>query len=244
MVETERDAMWGGAVSLGCIAFFCIEGDTAQDVWPLKPPSPLDLDWLKISDGKKEVWRIANPLRPESVFSPLASEQVAMLAPVLLEPDMAGGFRELWNEHPYQRAAAIMGDLMGIECTRRTVLHFLSFIGHVEGDYARALVNRDPKAMLLLGVWYAKVCRYQQWWTMRRSVLEGQAIALYLEQNHRDLVDGPGKHMHDFVRRGSGLARGWGWRDFAREAGLGGVGAKEGMCRRAGYTVFQGGDFI
>lgn len=238
------DAMWGAAVCLGCIAFFCIDGDTPTDVWPLKSPGPLDLDWLKISDGKKEVWRVANPLGPESAYRSLAAEQISLLAPALLsEPVVPEGWRALWGAHPYKRAASVMGELMGMEMTRRTVLHFLSFIAHVEGDFARLLGEREPKAMLLLGVWYAKVCRYRQWWTMRRAVLEGQAIAIYLEREHGELVEGPGRHLWDFVRRGTGLERGWGWRDFAREAGLGTTGQeKESMCQRAGFGMFRTGD--
>ncbi|ETN43810.1 uncharacterized protein HMPREF1541_11134 [Cyphellophora europaea CBS 101466] len=231
MNSDERDALWGSAVMLGCIAFFCIEGETPQEVWPLKPPGPLDLDWLKISDGKKEVWRVANPLRPDSCFSSLADEQVAMVASALGEAPIMEGFKELWDMHPYKRAAGVIGELMSLEVTRRTFLHFLTFIAYVEGDFGRALGQRDPKALLLLGMWYAKVARYKQWWPLRRAVLEGQAIALYLEQNHPEFVQGPARHMHDFVRRGTGLEKDWGWRDFAREAGMGNIGDVVGTCR-------------
>lgn len=213
--------MWGGAISLGCIAFFCVEGQTPHDVWPLKPPGPLDLDWLKISDGKKEVWRVCNPLRQESVFSPLYREQVQVLVPHEPEHSLPEGFRELWDEEPYSLAARVVGSVLHVECTRQTILQFLAFIAQVQGPFLNALVDRDPKAMLLLGVWYAKLCPYAAWWTMRRAVLESQAICLYLEKNHRELVEGRGRHLYQFVRTQCGLDRGWGWRDFAREAGMG-----------------------
>lgn len=239
MTNTERDAMWGAAVSLGCIAFFCIEGDQPQQVWPLKPPGPLDLDWLKISDGKKEVWRVANPLRPESCFAELAKEQWGLLAHPREEPPLPEGFKELWDEEPYQRSAGVVGQVLHVECNRQTVLLFLGFISRMESEFLKALVERDPKAMLLLGVWYAKLCPYRQWWTMRRAVLESQAICIYLEQNHPELVSGVGKHLYEFVRTESGLAKGWGWRDFAREAGFGGVLGKEAMCQwRQNLPVF------
>lgn len=244
MSESARDAMWAGAIALGCIAFFCVEGDSPLDVWPLKPPGPLDLDWLKISDGKKEIFRACDPLRPESCFASLVSEQMRLLAPVISDPTLPEGFRELWGEHPYQRQAILVGQLMPLECTRKNVLSFLSFITHIEGDFAQALVQRDAKAMLLLGVWYAKMCRYRQWWTMRRVVLEGQAVVMYLQQHHQGFVQGVGKHLYGFVRSGTGLEKGWEWRDFAREAGLAHISGKEGMCWRAEYVLGQSGDFV
>ena len=232
--------MWGAAVSLGCIAFFCVEGDTPQQVWPLKPAGLLDLDWLKISDGKKEVWRVANPLRSESVFSQAAHEQVELLAPLIQEPPLPEGFKELWSQAPYKLPASVMGQVMPIECNRKTIINFLSFIAHVEGAFLNALVARDPKAMLLLGVWYAKVCRYKQWWTLRRAVLESQSICLYLKQHHGELVENEGRHMFEFVQTESGLNRGWEWRDFAREAGLAGVIGKEGLCQRVEGLIYAG----
>jgi hypothetical protein len=234
--------MWGGAVALGCSSFFMVEGDQPEAVWPLKPSGSLDLDWLKLSDGKKEIWRVADPLRPESCFASLALEQVHMLHPHIEEPDLPEGFRELWGDEPYRHAACTLGPLMPIECTRRTILHFLAFIASARGGFMDALVQRDPKAMLLLGVWYAKMCAYRQWWTMKRSVLESQAIVLYLEKNHPELAQGPGKHMADFIRRNSGLQNGWSWRDFAREAGMASVISSEEigeLCRKGGKPWFS-----
>lgn len=242
MTSSESDAMWGGAVCLGCIAFCCIEADEPRDVWPLKPPGPLDLDWLKISDGKKEVWRVANPLREGSSFRPLAQEQVNMLAGPVHDPELPEGFKELWDYPLYQGCAKIVGQLMHIKCDRSSILLFLGFISRVEQNFMKALVDRDPRAMLLLGVWYAKLCPYRSWWTMRRAVLESQAICLYLEQNHPDFVSGIGKHLVTFVRSESGFDRGWTWRDFAREAGFAGELDQEGMCHwREGHPIFVGG---
>jgi hypothetical protein len=242
MTSSEADAMWAGALSLGCIAFYCVEGDLPQDVWPLKPAGPLDLDWLKISDGKKEVWRVANPLRADSCFAPLAAEQTRLLAPNPDPPELPEGFKELWDFPLYEKPAALVGQLMHIKCDRSTVLLFLGMISRMEPQFLIALTQRDPKAMLLLSVWYAKLCPYRSWWTMRRAVLESQAICVYLEQHHPDLVHGVGKHLFAFVKSESGLDRGWGWRDFAREAGFAGALGKEGYCEwRESHPIFVGG---
>ncbi|PGH32776.1 hypothetical protein GX50_04430 [[Emmonsia] crescens] len=64
----ERDAIWATSVLLCAITFSYVEASRAEDSWPLKPPSHLDLDWLTISDGKREVWKLSEPLRTDSVF--------------------------------------------------------------------------------------------------------------------------------------------------------------------------------
>jgi hypothetical protein len=56
---SERDALWATSAFLGTIAFYNIEAKTPEEVWPLKPPSSLDLNWLRMSAGKEEIWKIA-----------------------------------------------------------------------------------------------------------------------------------------------------------------------------------------
>ncbi|KAK2807958.1 hypothetical protein FQN50_005200 [Emmonsiellopsis sp. PD_5] len=68
---SERDAIWACAILLGAISFSFIEARTPEQAWPLKPSSPADLDWLRISDGKREVWRMTEPERPDSVWREL-----------------------------------------------------------------------------------------------------------------------------------------------------------------------------
>jgi hypothetical protein len=44
-----------------------LDEDDPEAVWPLKASSPSDLDWLRMSQGKKAVWQIANFVgRPDS----------------------------------------------------------------------------------------------------------------------------------------------------------------------------------
>ncbi len=54
----EQAALLTTAALLGTIAFCHIEARTSEEAWPLKPPSSSDLDWLRMSDGKKEVWKL------------------------------------------------------------------------------------------------------------------------------------------------------------------------------------------
>ncbi|PGH06492.1 hypothetical protein GX51_02316 [Blastomyces parvus] len=64
----ERDAIWAASILLGAITFSYVEAGRAEDSWPLKASSNVDPDWLAISDGKREVWKLAEPLRADSVF--------------------------------------------------------------------------------------------------------------------------------------------------------------------------------
>ena len=193
---SERDAIWTTAALLGVIAISCIEAKTPEEAWPLKPPSSLDLDWLRMSDGKKEIWKIADPLRTDSVFQAVAPEDKKdFLLPYSTGFELEAlpsEFIKLYgldassttDNNPYHAAASILARLLNISCNHSTIVKFLSFINDIPPDYKRLLERKDPRALLLLAYWYAKVCQYQQWWIQRRAVLECQATCIYLERYH------------------------------------------------------------
>ena len=54
----EPAALLTTAAMLGLLSFSNIEATTPEEAWPLAPHSPSDLDWLMMSDGKKEVWKL------------------------------------------------------------------------------------------------------------------------------------------------------------------------------------------
>jgi hypothetical protein len=64
---SERDALWACAAMLGALVFSSIQAKTPEEAWPLWS-SPSDLDWLTLCEGKKEIWKITNPMRKDSVF--------------------------------------------------------------------------------------------------------------------------------------------------------------------------------
>jgi hypothetical protein len=193
---SERDALWATAVFLGTIAFFYIEAKTPEEAWPLKPPSSLDLSWLRMSDGKKEIWKIAQPLRADSVFQALALENTNFLPTSSTGPGieaLPSEFIELYgldatstaDNNPYYIAASSLAQSLNIDSNLSIILNFLSFISYMRPDYKRLLERKDPRALLLLAYWYAKVCQCQRWWIWRRTALECQAICIYLERYHR-----------------------------------------------------------
>lgn len=80
----------------------------------------------------------------------------------------------------YYTALHILIPLLPIPCERGNIVKFLAFIGHMEEGFKGLLRDRDSKALLLLGYWYAKVWK-AVWWIERRAVLECGAICVFLE---------------------------------------------------------------
>lgn len=221
VAEEEKDGLWAVAAVLGASAFASIEASKAEEAWPLKEPEPQDLDWLKMSDGKRKVWDITDPLRPTSVFREAIEFENSRKNEFLNRPtdpvldSLFPWVTKIYNlgtprsaddpEDPYVQAASIIERLLPIECTHSTVMWFLSFIGHMNPAYRRLLEAKDSAAMLLLSWWYAKLINYDQWWLRRRVLFECQAICIYLD---RELS--PGDEMRrllEFPRSRCGLDR-------------------------------------
>ncbi|KPM35017.1 hypothetical protein AK830_g11558 [Neonectria ditissima] len=192
-----RDALWASAAILGAAAFVYTGPADPAAAWPLKPPAATDLDWLKMSDGKRVVWDIADPTRPESVFHPLLADHARHVAPDGQRPippaALPAPFYPLYDlvastpcANPYHVAASLMAQLMQIEVNDTSVIQFLSFLSQLDPRYRRLLEDKDPRAMLLLAYWYAKIVGFKAWWLNRRALVEGQAICIYLERECAD----------------------------------------------------------
>jgi len=197
---SERDALWGTAALLGAIAFANIEATTAEEAWPLKAASSQDLCWLKMSEGKKAVWEIANPARPDSVFHALHSEHDEVSSWFYrTKPGLEmlpAEFLKLYDLGPesssdnnvYYGAAFFLGRIITMEINRYTILHFVSFVYYIHPDHKARLERKDPRTLLLIAYWYAKICQNPPWWMERRARIECQAICIYLEKYHSNEV--------------------------------------------------------
>jgi hypothetical protein len=202
MRHEDKDAMWGAAALLGALTIASIDATNPEECWPLKPSGPGDLDWLRMSDGKKEVWKLADPMREDSVWRPAMQSdfekdpppqshrkaELVSLFPFLVRlcnyDETSDG-----NGDPYHTATSIVIRLLPIQCTHSTIFYFLSFIGHMDPEYRQLLHQKDPKAMLLLAWWYAKMLDYPAWWLQRRTQLECKAICIYLQRHFMQQTD-------------------------------------------------------
>ncbi|MCJ1472113.1 hypothetical protein MMC13_000760 [Lambiella insularis] len=193
---SDRDPIWACAGLLGALTCSSIHAKTPEEAWPLKQSSSSDLDWLKMSEGKKAIWKIADPLRPDSVFHRVAPDfsqyasvslssmaELQKLPPELLQLCKLDDASKL-EHNPYLVSASFLAQTINIECNSQTVGIFLSFFGCMHEDYRLLLAEKDPCAMLLLAYWYAKVSQCQQWWLWPRAYLECQSICRYLTCYH------------------------------------------------------------
>ncbi|KAJ9148972.1 hypothetical protein NKR23_g4712 [Pleurostoma richardsiae] len=73
----DRDPLWATAAMLAILAVSSVEAESIEDSWPLASVSPLtysscmhptELDWINISEGKRTIWNLVDPLRPDSIF--------------------------------------------------------------------------------------------------------------------------------------------------------------------------------
>ena len=192
---SERDALWVTSAVLATISFHT-HATSPEEVWPLAPSSSLDLNWLKLSDGKRAVWKITNPLREDCALRMLAIEhssvaRIAFAAPGLerLPADLLilCGLDNMSNvgDNPYFTAVATLAQAWNTDCLQTIFLNFFCFITVLGPGYRELLERKEERALLLLAYWYAKVSQTHCWWAMRRAKLECKAICIYLDQYAR-----------------------------------------------------------
>ncbi|KAG6357615.1 hypothetical protein INS49_013492 [Diaporthe citri] len=198
LTPSEKDAIWAAATLLGSSTLAGVDALSPEQAWPLRESSESDLDWLRMYDGKREIWRIVEPTRPDCCLRLLSQEVDTVREDMLVtEP----GLKRLPNElcqllglhghvdlvsNPYHSSANILNNLMAIK-SKTSILTFLSFIFLIEADFRQLVVEKDPYALILLAYWFAEFSQHHAWFVWRRSVLECQAICLYIARHHGDI---------------------------------------------------------
>lgn len=201
--SAERDALWAAAMGLGVISFFHIEAQTPAEAWPLTPESNMDLNWLKMIEGKQIVWRFVGPPSKNSLFDQPYPENIKSQLPPqtnttlhgLLPPEFIALYEldrpsSTDGENPYRSGAVLLGQSLAVTDLLPVLMAFLTFLGNISPEYKRLLEQKDGRALLLLAYWYAKVScfGFKVWWVERRANLEGQAICIFLERFYGDFV--------------------------------------------------------
>ncbi|RFU77645.1 hypothetical protein TARUN_4584, partial [Trichoderma arundinaceum] len=198
--SSHRDALWICATILGAASFASVRTQDPHAAWPLSDPDPAtDLDWLKMGYGKKVVWDITDPTRPESVFHGLLDhtpmnqtlDTSGPVPPGILPPlfhslfDLSPSTSSV-DTNPYHSPCSILSVLWRYRIDEHNIIFFLSFITQID-PYFRSLVEeKDPRALLLLLYWHSTVVPNERWWLRRRCAVEAKAICLYLEKHCAD----------------------------------------------------------
>jgi hypothetical protein len=189
-----RDAIWATGALIGATVFAYVESTDPFAAWPLKPSDPNDLDWLKLGEGKKAIWKIADPLRPDSIFHNISKEHSFSDIPewitandlgrlpeeVLAVFDITPGSTVLNNV--YHLPVLILSQLHDLTPTHDNVMKFLYFIGYMTAKFRDLLEAKDHRALLLLGWYFKKLQNGELWWMMKRSKVEGEALRIWLDR--------------------------------------------------------------
>ncbi|EOO03807.1 putative transcription factor cys6 protein [Phaeoacremonium minimum UCRPA7] len=199
LTRSEKDAMWISSTILGAGSIGSIDATDAEECWPLKDRPSTEPDWLTMSEGKNEIYQLADLASSESglkqlvdvcvddFFSSTSKGAFLRYLPQELVEVLGLTDPSSYATSPYYVSADILSRLMPFEYTESTLLKFITFLSHMTPEFKNLFNARDPGALLLMAYWFAKACSYQLWWSWRRTVLECQAICLYLERNHGDL---------------------------------------------------------
>ncbi|KAI0446904.1 hypothetical protein F4803DRAFT_501655 [Xylaria telfairii] len=190
----DKDPIWGTAAALAILSFSSPDACSAEESWPLKPSEPSDLEWLRMIKGKMSLWRIINPLRPDSLFRIMASTFAHMHSP-LPSKGIDGIPRALAivcqledsstaENNSYFNAAHAVSLIQGLSDSQVTTGHTQLFTRSIHGSFKSLLRGKDPVALLLLYLWYCKAGR-SIWWIELRARLECPSICSYLGLYHR-----------------------------------------------------------
>lgn len=217
----DKDPIWGTAAALALMAFSCPDACTPEESWPLKASDPSDLDWLRMGEGKMSLWRMTNPLRPDSLFNVMSLSFALMHAPlpgVGVEgiPRPLAALCRLQDSstaenNPYFYAAHAVSQIYDLSDSQVRTGHTPHFTRNIRGPYKSLLEKKDPVALLLLYLWYRKAGR-SVWWVELRARVECPAICSYLRLYHKGY-----SAVHSFLPGGP-LADGVGWADLKGRA--------------------------
>jgi len=135
-----RDALWATAALLGATAWATIEASKPEEAWPLSPPDPADLEWIKMSENKAAIWDIAQPLRPDSVFYALAEDyqkgfnhfkdstsEISTIPKEFIKLYELDDVSNL-DHSPYFAAVQSLSDLLPLQCSRQDMTKFIAWI--------------------------------------------------------------------------------------------------------------------
>ncbi|KAJ1709234.1 hypothetical protein NYO67_8631 [Aspergillus flavus] len=194
----DRDPLWMTSTLLGIISTSSISSLTPEEAWPLKSSDTSDLEWLRMAEGKMSVWRLADPLRPNSLFRDMAEEYTQMYdGPFCIGTDrVPPALARLCcitpssspDTNPYFTAVHTIAPLLHRSPGQLSRANILSFTSRIERPFKSLLQARDPVALLLLSLWYVKAGDVV-WWLRLRARVECQSICMYLRRYHADRWD-------------------------------------------------------
>lgn len=189
----DRDPLWATAALLGIMLSASFDAVSPEEAWPLRPCEPLDLEWFRLSEGKKAVWRLTNPLRLDSIFRSMAGEYASFNLPIppsgtvgiSAALSLVCGLNDFSNRdnNPYFVAAHVLTQLQQFSHSGHADIRMVTFMSQSHSSFRNLLHKKDPTALLLLVLWY-EVASPVLWWVDQRARVESQAIRIFLQRYH------------------------------------------------------------
>ncbi|KAF2996435.1 hypothetical protein E8E13_003350 [Curvularia kusanoi] len=193
-----RDAVWATGIFLGAASFWSIGSTDPYAVWPLKIPEPDDLAWLRIGEGKKHLWRVAQPTRDDSIFCKIVKGYSCLNVPQWTADEVASGPGPHIAAHVVKTLGltGILDDPANVyhlpilalsrcpnaKVTEENALKFLYVMAVITEPFLKLLEVKDIKAVFIMGWWYILLTKGDMWWMSRRARVEGQAIRIWLRR--------------------------------------------------------------
>ncbi|KAF2819626.1 hypothetical protein CC86DRAFT_362582 [Ophiobolus disseminans] len=209
-----RDAIWATGVIIGATSFWFVNSDNVEEVWPLKPAEPDDLAWLRLGEGKKSLWRLADPTRPDSIFYQIMKDKaphcpslpawiIAQDTTILIPQHLQRIFditpTSTIENNVYHLPLFILSRVQRVRLTHANVLSFLYFTAFITPELLQLLEVKDPRAIFVLGWWFKIIEDGDLWWMVSRAKIEGRAVRIWLQRE--DTKYGLGQVLDDLTRK-------------------------------------------
>jgi hypothetical protein len=197
----QRDAIWATGVIIGAASFWYTHSTSdVEKVWPLKPTEPDDLGWLRLGEGKKALWRISEPKRPDSMFHDILKfkDSYGHAEPDWVRRPEAMRFipahvRQIFDitntstieNNVYLTPLLIISRLSNMRLSHANVISFLYVIAFISPRFIALLEAKDARAVFVVGWWFKLMEDGDLWWMVSRAVIEGCAIRIWLEREDK-----------------------------------------------------------
>lgn len=86
------------------------------------------------------------------------------------------------SENPYQQPLKGLCQLIRSDESHEMIGRFMVFIGRLPDKFIQLVLQRDPRAMLLMTYWFALICRIDQWWIVRSAILKCREFCASLDK--------------------------------------------------------------
>lgn len=222
---TDRNAIWTTACLLGNMTSFAIESSDPEMSWPLSPSADSSFDWLNMHKGMAVFYNLCAPQEPGGIFHDLLRHPAYNVLKDKWAVDSRDGVEGILSQFanlcdlspvsnrqnsPYHFSLRLLTQIWDIESTPHTAFRFLTFISLMPADMKALLMQKDPRAMIILAYWYTKIF-HVHYWLHQRAVVECAAICIYLKRYYSwdpqimDMVQYPLSKLSAFDGRISAL---------------------------------------